>query len=329
MMAATTFASNVARLKTLAEAATRAGREVVLLGRAMRKMVEAGTATGVLTGFPRVLSPEEALDLPRENLFLLTTGSQGERRAATAALSRGKYLGFEMKPGDSFLFSSKTIPGNERGVIRIMNNFSEMGVDVIEDEGGRYHVSGHANRPDLQAMHKLMQPQMLIPMHGEHRMLRDHAKLGEAAGIPSIVAMNGAMVDLSGTEPKIVEYVDPGRIYLDGAVRIGAMDGVVRDRIRMALNGHVVVTVIVDEEMEALGGAWCDAMGLAEIGRSNAPLLDVLEEDLTQFLNRADRGTMADDYRLEEALRKIARQSTENEIGKKPEVSVVISRLSA
>jgi ribonuclease J len=234
-----------------------------------------------------------------------------------------------MKAGDSFLFSSKTIPGNERGVIRIMNNFSEMGVDVIEDEGGRYHVSGHANRPDLQAMHKLMQPQMLIPMHGEHRMLRDHAKLGEAAGIPSIVAMNGAMVDLSGTEPKIVEYVDPGRIYLDGAVRIGAMDGVVRDRIRMALNGHVVVTVIVDEEMEALGGAWCDAMGLAETGRSNAPLLDVLEEDLTQFLNRADRATMADDDKLEDALRRIARQTSENEIGKKPEVSVVISRLSA
>jgi ribonuclease J len=326
---ATTFASNVARLKTLAEAGRRAGREIVLLGRAMRRMVEAAVATGVLTDFPSVLQPEDAAEIPRQHLMLIATGSQGERRAATAALSRGKYLGLELKEGDSFLFSSKTIPGNERGVIRIMNNFSERGVEVIDDAGGRYHVSGHANRPDLQRMHALMKPAMLVPMHGDHRMLSAHLRLGEAAGIPGVVAVNGSMVDLSGSRPTIAEYVEPGRTYLDGSVLIGALDGVVRNRIRMALNGHLVVTVIIDEDDEALGGAWCDAMGLAERGRSKAPLLDVVEEDLNQFLERAGRATLRDDDKLEENLRRIARQSAEAEIGKKPEVSVIISRLSA
>ena len=329
LIGATTFASNVARLKTLADAGHRAGREIVLLGRAMRRMVEAAIETGVLTDFPRVLQPEEAAEVPRDHLMLIATGSQGERRAATAALSRGRYLGLELKDGDSYLFSSKTIPGNERGVIRIMNGFSERGVDVIDDRGGAYHVSGHANAPDLARMHALMKPKMLVPMHGEHRMLREHAKLGEAAGLPSVIAMNGTMVDLTGERPVVVEHVEPGRVYLDGSVMIGAMDGVVRDRIRMALNGHLVITVIVDESDEALGGAWCESMGLPGQGRSNAPLLDVVEEDLSQFLNRADRATMRDDGKLEENLRRIARSSAEAEIGKKPEVSVVISRLSA
>ena len=110
--------------------------------------------------------------MPRGSLMLLVTGSQGERRAASAQLSRGKYLGLEMKEGDMFLFSSKTIPGNERGVLQIMNAFSEMGVDVVDDDNGRYHVSGHANQPDILQMHKILKPKMLLPMHGEHRHLR-------------------------------------------------------------------------------------------------------------------------------------------------------------
>ncbi|MBV1925549.1 MAG: ribonuclease J, partial [Rhodobacteraceae bacterium] len=250
MVVATTFASNVARVKTLAEAGQRAGRSIVLLGRAMRRMVEASIETGVLTDFPTVISAEAARDVPRENLMLLVTGSQGERRAASAQLARGKYQGLTMKEGDMFLFSSKTIPGNERGVIRIINAFSEMGVDVVDDSSGRYHVSGHANRPDLERMHEIVKPQMLIPMHGEHRHLREHAKLGDAKGLQSVVVVNGMMMDLSGNAPKVVDYIETGRTYLDGSIKIGALDGVVRDRIRMALNGHVIVTVILDEQDE-------------------------------------------------------------------------------
>jgi ribonuclease J len=156
MVVATTFASNVARVKTLAEAGSKAGRSICLLGRAMRRMIEAAIETGVLTGFPKVVSPEEAAEIPRDNLMLIVTGSQGERRAASAQLSRGKYNGIELKEGDLFLFSSKTIPGNEKDVIRIMNNFSERGVDVVDDSGGKYHVSGHANGPDLVRLHDIV-----------------------------------------------------------------------------------------------------------------------------------------------------------------------------
>jgi len=327
MMVATTFASNVARVKTLAEAGVRAGRSVCLMGRAMRRMIEAAVDTGVLTDFPKTVSPEDAGSIPRENLLLIVTGSQGERRAASAQLSRGKYLGIEMKEGDTFLFSSKTIPGNEKGVIRIMNAFSEKGVDVVDDNDGMYHVSGHANRPDLETMHRLIDPQIVVPMHGEHRHLREHVKLAQGLGRSAVLAVNGMMIDLSGNQPEVAEYIETGRTYLDGSAQIGAMDGIVRDRIRMALNGHVTVSVVLDEENEPLGDPWCEMMGLPEMGRSRAPLRDVLEEDLSQFLNRAGEGTLADDDKLEEALRRIVRQSSADEIGKKPEVTVIVSRL--
>ncbi len=327
MVAATTFASNVARVKTLAQAGERAGRSIVLLGRAMRRMIEASIETGVLSDFPNVVQPEEAADIPRENLMLITTGSQGERRAATAQLARGKYRGMELKEGDLFLFSSKTIPGNEKGVIWIINQFSEKGVDVVDDSSGLYHVSGHANRPDLEQMHDIVKPKILIPMHGEHRHLRQHARLGEDKGIASAIAVNGMMMDLTGDTPKVADYIDTGRTYLDGSVKIGAMDGIVRDRIRIALNGHVVVTAILDEEDEPLGEPWVDLKGLAETGQSNAALAEVMEEDLNQFLMRAGKKTLKDDDKLEQELKRIARQTAQSEIGKKPEVTVVVSRM--
>ena len=327
IVVATTFASNVARVKTLAEAGTRAGRSVVLLGRAMRRMIEAAIETGVLTDFPTVVSPEDARSIPRENLMLLVTGSQGERRAASAQLANGKYMGLELTEGDLFLFSSKTIPGNERGVIRIINQLSEKGVDVVDDSSGRYHVSGHANRPDIERLHDIVNPQIVVPMHGEHRHLRAHVKLTEARGRAGVLAVNGMMIDLSGNAPKVVEYVETGRTYLDGAVQIGALDDIVRDRIRMALNGHVLVTLILDEQDEPLGEPWCETMGLAEKGQSRAALVEVLEEDLSQFLGRADARTLRDDSALEEAMRRIVRKTGQDEIGKKPEVTVVISRM--
>ena len=327
MVVATTFASNIARLKTLAIAAQKADRSVVLLGRAMRRMVEAATDVGILKGFPSVVSPEEALQMPRENVMLLVTGSQGERRAASAQLAQGNYMGIKLKEGDTFLFSSKTIPGNERGVIRIINQFSELGVDVVDDAGGKYHVSGHANRPDLARLHQITKPQILIPMHGEHRHLREHVKLGAQGGLTGIVAVNGMMIDLSGNQPTVAEYVETGRTYLDGSVQIGALDGVVRNRIRMAQNGHLIVTLIIDENDEPLGDPWVETNGLAEVGRNNAALVEVVEQDLSQFVNRANAKTLRDDVKLEKELRSIARRSAQGEIGKKPEVTVIVSRL--
>ena len=327
MVAATTFASNIARVRSLARAGEEAGRSVVLLGRAMRRMITAAIETGIIQDFPKTVSPENAGDLPRENLMLLTTGSQGEYRAATAQLSRGKYLGLKMAEGDTMIFSSKTIPGNEVSIARILNNFSENGVNTVTGRDD-IHVSGHANRPDLTALHNIVKPQIVVPMHGEHRHLREHAALAEENGYQSVVAPNGVGVDLSGDVPKVTEYVETGRTYLDGSIQIGAMDGIVRERIRMAMNGLVVATVIIEDD-EPLGDCWCELRGIAETGLSRAPLVDVLEEDVNQFLMRAKPKTLKDDDKLEEDIRRIIRKTAQDEIGKKPEVQVIISRLSA
>ncbi|RJL06263.1 ribonuclease J [Paracoccus aestuarii] len=329
LVVATTFASNIARLKTLADAARASGRKICLLGRAMRRMVSVGFDTGILKDFPETIGPEEAAKLPRNKVMLLVTGSQGERRAASAQLSRGRYLGLSLQEGDSFLFSSKTIPGNEKSVGRIMNALSESGVDVWDADDGLYHVSGHANRPDIEAMHDLLKPRVVIPMHGEHLHLREHALLARAKGMTAEVVTNGTMLDLTGDKPKVVDHVETGRLYLDGNQLIGAMDGVVRDRIRMALNGHAMISVIVDEDDNVLPDAWVELMGLPTRTRSGGELSGQIESELSEFLERADGRTVRDDGKLDEAIRKITRQVAMEEIGKKPEVTVIISRLMA
>jgi ribonuclease J len=329
MVAATTFASNIARVKTLAEAGRASGRSICLLGRSMKRMVSAGVEAGVLTDFPATVSPEDAADIPRENLMLLVTGSQGERRAASAQLSRGSYLGLELKEGDTFLFSSKTIPGNEVPVSRIQNALAEKGIDVVDEQSGFYHVSGHANRPDLELMHDILRPQILIPNHGEYRHLREHAKLALSKGIAGVVAANGSMVELSGNAPEIIEYIDVARTYLDGEAFVGAFDGVIRDRMKLALNGLVCVALIVDEDDTLLEDSWVALRGLPEVSNKGADLVEAIEDELADAIARFDAKTVNDDARLEEAVKRVVRQTCVGEIGKKPEVSVLVSRLMA
>tara|TARA_B100001173_G_scaffold8431_1_gene7368 strand:- start:1222 stop:2889 length:1668 start_codon:yes stop_codon:yes gene_type:complete len=328
MVVATTFASNVARIKSIAEAAEKAGRSVCLMGRAMKRMIEVSLEAGVLSDFPKLISPEDAKAVPKRNLLLIVTGSQGERRAASAQLANGKYQGMALNAGDLFLFSSKTIPGNERGVIKIINQLSEKGVDVVDDSSGKYHVSGHANRPELSKIHEIVSPQFLLPMHGEHRHLREHIKLAEAKGVSCLLASNGTMVDLSGNQLKVVDHVDTGRLYLDGTTKFGALDGIVRDRIKLAVNGIILVNIIFDENDDMLGEPWCEIRGLPDFGQSECNVIDVLEEDLSQYIGRSKPSVIQDDDKLEKDIKRIARQTALTEIGKKPEVSVIISRLT-
>lgn len=325
MVVATTFASNIARLKTLAQAGVDAGRSVVVLGRAMQRMLGYAQTTGVLTNFPPTVSLEDIDSIPRENLMLLVTGSQGERRAASGQLANGKYLGITLRENDTFLFSSKTIPGNEIGVGRIINAYAQMGVNVVDDSADSYHVSGHANRPDLEKMHDLLKPKMLIPMHGEFRHLREHAELAQSKGIASIVAANGTMVDLSGEEPKIVDHIETGRIYLDGSRLIGAFDGVVLERIRMATRGLVTVSVVV-EDADVLG-VWAEPMGLPDTSDAEDALAYALEAEVEQALDRAKPANIRDDKSLEELVERAVRKLVNAEVGKKPLVKVIISRL--
>ncbi len=328
MVVATTFASNVARLRTLALAGKAADRSIVVIGRAMHRMIGTARKVGLLTDFPDIVDVNDAANLPAENVMVLASGSQGERRAASAQLARGGYGKLSMKDGDTFLFSSKVIPGNEIGVAYIENQFAMQGVDVIGDEGGLYHVSGHANRPDLETMHNLVKPQFLIPMHGEYRHLREHAKLGAAGGYSPVVAPNGALVELTGNEPKIVEMIETGRRYVDGTVMYGAMDGIVRDRLRMAMRGMLVVNIVFDENSDLVGDAWVEAKGLfTSVNGKEAALQAELEKGITQELERAKKKLRSDDEAVEKLVTQAASNRTNRMIGKKPEVIVMINRL--
>ncbi|MHA3914742.1 ribonuclease J [Halovulum sp. GXIMD14793] len=322
LVGATTFASNIARLKTLAQAAHDAGRSVVILGRAMNTMLQTAVSTGVLTDFPPVVPIDEAHDIARNDLFILATGSQGERRAATAQLSSQSYQGFQLKKGDTFLFSSKTIPGNEVPVSRILNQMSEAGVSVIDDSSGLYHVSGHANRPDLQELHRVLAPANLIAMHGEHRHLREHTELAEASGINGVLAPNGAIVDLTSEKAEVIDNIETGRVYQDGSVLIGAMDGVVRDRMRMALRGLVTVSVMLEADGSLIDGVWVDTLGMpGEPGLS--PELEAVIE--TQ-IEGAARKVLDNDDALERLIVKAVQSESQDHVGKKPLVTVLINR---
>ena len=328
MVVATTFASNIARVRTLANIGVASGRSVVLLGAALNRMISAGFKTGVITDFPAIVSPDEALDIARENLLLIVTGSQGERRAASAQLSKGKFKGFSLKENDLFLFSSKVIPGNEVAVSKIINNLSEIGVDVIDESMGHYHVSGHANKPDLKKFHQLINPQVIIPMHGEHRMLREHCKLAAEQNINSILATNGTVVALSGSASKIINHVETGRIYQDGSNYIGSYDGVIRDRIKIAVNGQVIVNILIDENDELLDEVSCELVGLSEKSSSVNNLCEVIENEIissTQFWSRKD---FIDDIKVKEQIKRLVKKTCSLEIGKKPEVLTIISRLA-
>ncbi len=327
LVVATTFASHVARLRTLAHVGREAGRSICVIGRAMQSMLRTTMEAGLVADFPPIVSLEEAAEIPREHLMLLVTGSQGERRAAAAQLAQGPYLGFDLKEDDLFLFSSAIIPGNERDIFRVMNQLAARGVIVQDAAGGLYHVSGHANRPDLERMHDLVRPDIVIPMHGEARHLHAHALLARARGYRAAVAMNGTMLDLTQPEPRVVDQIEAGRLYLDGTQIYGALGGIVRDRLRLAINGLVTVTLIIDEEGLPIGDPWADLRGLPEQGRSG-PLVPVLEEAMAQDLRLADRKLFESDERLTELLRRRVRSVALDEIGKKPEVQVIVSRLA-
>ncbi|OUS08597.1 MBL fold hydrolase [Rhodobacterales bacterium 52_120_T64] len=328
MVFATTFGSNVARLKTLAQAATDEGRSVVVVGRAMDTMIKAAFATGVLKDFPPIVDLEDAGSIPRNQMFVLATGSQGERRAATAGLARGKYRGLELKDGDTFLFSSKTIPGNENSVSYILNQMAEKGVTVIDDSDGRYHVSGHANRPDLEQMHALMKADVVIPMHGQYRHLREHAEVVQSNGNKAVIVSNGTMIDLTN-KPKIVDHIETGRTYLDGKQLIGALDGIVRERIQMALRGHVVVSLVLEEDGSMIDGVWVETIGLPNDPKVNGGVDGQLEKAIDKALSSANRKTLNSDEGVESLVGRISNQVCKDIVGKKPVCTVLINRLVA
>ncbi len=324
LFVATTFASNVARLKTLAAAGNACGRSVTVLGRAMHRMLDYSRSSDCLGAFPEVISLDEARRVPRDRLMLIVTGSQGERQAATAQLARGNYRGIELQPGDTLLFSSKTIPGNELAVGRIKNRLASRGVEVVDDQHGHFHVSGHARRDDLLELHRIFKPRLTVPMHGENPHLRAHADLARAAGHDALFVTTGMLADLAADPPGVIGAAETGFFYLDGSERVGAADGVLRDRLRLASNGVIAAAV----EVSADGDARCVSVELRGLPATptSQSFSDKLREHVGDRLSNASPRRADDDSFYRTTVARAVREAALAEIGKRPEVLVLLSR---
>ncbi|MEM7212480.1 MAG: ribonuclease J, partial [Pseudomonadota bacterium] len=288
-VAATTFASNVARLRTLAVAAQNTGRTTVIVGRAMKRMIEVAVETGLLTDFPQTASEDDAKSIPAENLFYLVTGSQGENRAALARIAGGTHPTVELREGDTVLFSSKTIPGNEAGIYRLYNRLSEQGIRVIDGEMERIHVSGHARRGDLERVYKAVRPKVAVPLHGEHRHLVEHARWASDWGAArNVVAPNGTVVRLDGNVPGVIENVETGRVYIDGHAHVGAMDGVIRERLKLARQGQVIASLVLDDDGDLLADPQVRCLGAPKEGPDmRAPLHEMIASEIDEEIEGA------------------------------------------
>ena len=327
-VAATAFASNVARLRTLAIAAEDCGRSIVVAGRAMRRMIEVAVETGQLTDFPKVVREDEAEAIPRENLFYLVTGSQGEGRAATARIAGNSHPSIKLVEGDMVLFSSKTIPGNETAVYKVYNRLSEQGIRVVDNDMEPVHVSGHARRGDLEKIYALLKPRVAVPIHGEHRHLVEHCDWAGEWGAQTVLAPNGSVARLDGNGPEVVEYVETGRVYLDGIAHVGALDGVIRERLKMARQGHVVVTVIVDEEGDLIADPDVRCLGAPKDGENwNAPLDEMIASAVDDAIEGAPAKSKRTDANLEELANRAVRNVTQKFWGKRPVTTVIVTRL--
>jgi ribonuclease J len=326
-VAATTFASNVARLRSLATVARECDRSIVLVGRAMKRMIELSQEMGLLTDFPETLDEDRAADLPARHVMYLVTGSQGEGRAALARIAAGTHPNVTLGDGDTVIFSSKTIPGNEAGVYRLYNQLSERGVRVLDETSGRIHVSGHARREDLRLMYEALRPRIAIPMHGEHRHLVEHAAFAESLGVASAAAPNGTVVEIGGDRPRIVDVVETGRLYLDGETLIGAMDGVIRARLKLARQGHVSVSLVVDETGDLMADPEVRVVGGPTTGEGwPAPLEDLIYDAVDEAVEKAPPKQRSD-AQLEEIASRAVRRVCSRWWGKKPAVTTLVSRL--
>jgi ribonuclease J len=325
---ATTFASNVARLLTLAKSAKSAGRSVLVIGRAMQTMISTATSVGLLKDFPPTISVEDSLSIPRSNLFILATGSQGEGRAASAQLARDKYMNIVLEEGDCFLFSSKTIPGNELSVGKIINELMERGINVVDDQSDRYHVSGHANRPDLEVLHQIFNPKLIVPMHGEHRHMREHQRLVQSNGRYSIVVPNGSVLEIEpdGTG-RIVDEINTGRIYLDGGQLGRSTDGLVKTRLQMASRGHISISLLLEKNIILNDGVWVKSKGLPENINGDDELDILLEKSLEMELTMLEDRVLYDDDLLENKMQRVVNKVCQKSIGKKPVTTIFINRV--
>lgn len=318
-VAVTTFASNVARLKAVAIAAKAADREVVVVGRAMERVVQVARETGYLDGVQSFRSAEVYAHLPQDKVLALCTGSQGEPRAALARIANDDHPEITLNRGDSVIFSSRTIPGNEKAVGAIINGLVLQGVEVITDRDQLVHVSGHPRRDELRDMIAWTRPQLLIPVHGEALHLNEHAKLARAAGVPRVlVCRNGDLVKLGPGDPGIIGQVPAGRLYKDGTILEDSKSRAVGERRRMAFSGCAFVAIAMTEQGELADDPAVELVGIPEKNKAGEPFDDLVFDAVVSTVEGLPKARRRDPDALAESVRRAVRSVINEHWGKKP-----------
>ncbi|MFM6931307.1 MAG: ribonuclease J [Novosphingobium sp.] len=313
----TTFASNVARLQTLAEVAVASGRQLCVAGRSLDRIIQVAQASGYLKDLPDIIDPQSAMRLPRGEVMFLATGGQGEARAALGRISEGNH-DIALSAGDVVLFSSRQIPGNEIAIGRIQNRLAEQGVTIVTDRQSYIHVSGHPGRPELEALYSWLRPEILVPVHGELRHMLEQAKLGAKCGIPSqVFQKNGDLVRLAPGKPGKFGVVRAGRLILDGDIITPADGPAMVMRRRLAHNGVLMVVVGPGKRAQVAG------LGLP-LDEDYEDFKSEAEQDILTALAKLKGAKARDRDEVTEAARLAARRAAQRWSGKKPQVQVMV-----
>ena len=321
------FASNVARLETIIRVAEASGRRVALIGRSMHRFFKAAVETGYLTDLPPLVSDRDVGFLPREEVLLLCTGSQGESRAALWRIARDDHPEILLEPGDAVVFSSRVIPGNETSIFSLQNQLISQGIEVISDSDHFTHVSGHPARDELTQMYQWVRPQVAIPVHGEARHLVEHAALARECQVPqALVAENGTLIRLDPEGAEIVAHVPTGRLVLDGNRLLPVDSPVLVDRRRMAFSGTASAVLVLDGEGHLIQPPWILTNGVLQEDEADA-ILETADQAVRTGVAALSRAARQDDAQVAEAARAALRRSLKNAVGKKPVTKVQVIRL--
>lgn len=313
----TTFASNVARLQTLGRVARETGRQLCVAGRSLDRIIEVSKDNGYLTDLPDIIDFETAMSLPRGEVLIMATGGQGEPRAALSRIAEDNHR-LSLSNGDVVLFSSRQIPGNEIAIGKIQNRLAERGITMVTDRQAEIHVSGHPGRPELEALYSWIQPEILVPVHGEMRHMLEQGRLGKECGIPrNIVQKNGDIVRLAPDAPGKIAEVHSGRLVLDGDIIVPANGEAVTMRRRLAHSGIVIVVVNGFDDVTVQG------VGLPLDEDYDAFVLEA-QQDVTDALHKLRGSAARDGDAIYEAARLAARRAAQRWSGKKPQTRVIV-----
>src|SRR6202040_3614524 len=318
-VAVTTFASNVARLRSVADAAKACDREVVVVGRAMERVVQVARETGYLDGVQNFRGADLYGHFPPDKVLALCTGSQGEPRAALARIANDDHPQVTLNKGDSVIFSSRTIPGNEKAVGAIINGLVSQGIEVITDRTHLVHVSGHPRRDELRDMISWVRPQLLIPVHGEALHLFEHASLARAAGVPkTLICRNGDLVKLGPGDPSIIEQLPSGRLYKDGSILEDSKSRAVFKRRRMAFAGCAFIAIAVTEKGELADDPEVDLVGIPEKNTAGEIIDEIVFDVVVSTVEGLPRARRRDPDAMAESVRRAVRATINEQWGKKP-----------